>query len=79
MRKISIDGFKRVNRGTAKKLFEEGKSVYGVPCNLRPSVGVCALFDKNNGTFESIENAIMYYNCNSETGKTLWFYIPWDA
>lgn len=74
MRQISINGFNRITRTTAKKLFNAGKDVYGVPCNLRPSNQFCILFNPNRGSFDKIENEAIYYNCNSETGKTLWFY-----
>lgn len=74
MRQININGFNRVTRTTAQKLFNEGKNVYGVPCNLRPSNQYCILFNNTKGSFSHIENEAMYYNCNNETGKTLWFY-----
>lgn len=74
MRQIEVNGYKRITRVTAKKLFNEGKEIYGVPCNIRPGEYVEVTFNKKRGTFEEIENAGVYYNCNKETGRELWFY-----
>ena len=75
MQQVEINGFKRVDRGTAQRLFDKGHDVYGVPCNLSPSTGCCVLFNSKRGSFSQIENAAIYYNCNSEVGKKLWFYV----
>lgn len=73
--------FKRVTRTTAKKLYNMGKAVLLVPCNLNPDglfVGLYDLRKKESETpFETAVNAFEYYNCtNTETGRYTAFYIP---
>lgn len=73
--------FKRVNKKTAKKLYNDNKAVLLVPCNLNPNSFFIGLFDlRKNDDYASFEKAVSifeYYNCiNNETGHYAAFYIP---
>ena len=73
--------FKRITRTKAKALYNMGKAVLLVPCNLNPNnifVGFYDLRKEDSKTpFESAINAFEYYNCtNNETGRYTAFYIP---
>lgn len=70
----------RVDRRTARKLYDAGKPVWAQACKLSPN-GVWSLaFDATNAggeTFEQFESAFMYYNCTPETGKRVaWYARP---
>ena len=73
--------FKRITRAKAKALYNMGKAVLLIPCNLNPAnifVGFYDLRKEDNETpFENAVNAFEYYNCtNNETGYYTAFYIP---
>lgn len=73
--------FKRVTRTKAKALYNMGKAVLLVPCNLNPDSLFVGLYDlrkeENETPFETAVNAFEYYNCiNTETGRYTAFYIP---
>lgn len=71
--------FKRVNKATARKAYNNGLRVILCPCNLRPgSPWYCELdiSGKAPATFEAQVNAFEYYNLNRETGRYTAFYIP---
>ena len=79
MKKIELNGFKQISKGTAKKLFKAGKEFYICPCNL--VVGGCWHTQlrinpsETDGDFNKLLNAAQYYNCHPETGTYLRFYI----
>lgn len=83
MIKYNFNGLKRVNKTTAKKLYNAGINILIVPCKVNPttagtwSLGYC--LNKNNNNLDSFENAInnfIYYNCNyNELGKYPAYYI----
>ena len=74
---------KLISRPAARKLFNSGVTVWAVPCKCR--------FDMNNpwiipirfdpaekegeNAFERMVNEAVYYNCNSELGYYLHFYV----
>lgn len=75
--------FIKVQKRTAKKLYNSGKTIYLVPCNVYPSetnmwIKPC---DVNNAKeemadFDSIVNGFEYFNCNDrQTGRYTSFYI----
>ena len=72
--------FLRVNKTKARRLFNEGKTIYLVPCKVYPDprgmwiqpYDIDKKFDK---TFDTIVNSYEYYNCCPETGKVVAFYI----
>ena len=72
----------QVQKRTAKKLFNNGETIYLQSSNFHP-FGVwsrCLDTNKNNincidHNFETIVNEFEYYNCqNNETGKYTTFY-----
>lgn len=74
---------KRINKHKARKAYDNGLDVLFIPCNLNPLNRVFNLgiwenknLDGQYHDFEALYNAFSYYNCNSETGKYIAFYIP---
>lgn len=73
---------KRVQKRTAKRLYEAGKDVYFIPCNCNPenrffSLGIWEnkRLDGQYESFEKLCNGFSFYNCNdAETGKYIAFY-----
>lgn len=74
---------KRIPKNIAKSVYNHGLDVLLIPVNCNPvnpywNLGIW----ENNKlwgqeeTFEKLCNAFEWYNCNSETGKYIAFYIP---
>lgn len=69
----------QIQKRTAKKMYENGETVYLQTRNFSP-FGVwsqCFDVDKErsaNESFDSVINAFEYYNCNSESGLYTTFY-----
>ncbi len=86
MRKITIGGYERISKQTAKKMYDAGEDVYICPVNLRPDNMWMPATKMDRyypsaiqaaGELDFIEwaNEYQYYNCqNSETGRYLAFY-----
>ena len=79
MRDIRINGYKRITKRTAKKLYEMGHPILLCPVNLRPGgmwgIG-CFVIKKEGRTFEQDVSEFEFYNCyNSETGYYAAFYV----
>ena len=78
MKHYEIDGFKRITKQAAKKLYNDGKLVYFCPVNLRPGwpYNPQVLIDNSDdSSFEKAVIAFEWYNCiNTETGKYTAFY-----
>lgn len=72
-------GLIRVQRRTAKRLFEAGEEVFITPHKMRfsaqwnPPRIIAAV--RSESKFDDIVNSFIYYNCNTETGKYPSFYI----
>lgn len=77
---------RKVTKPMARKLYNEGKVIYLVPCkcrvnenkNLNSSIQVTSYGLKSQDgavSFETMLNRFEYYNCNNETGKYTHFYI----
>ncbi len=78
MRNISANGYKRITKRAAARLYEQGQPVLFCPVNLIPggAWGIGSIIIKEEGrTFEQVLNAFEYYNCNNETGKYTAFYV----
>lgn len=73
---------KQVNKTKARRMFNEGKELYMIPCNMRlnsPWGGPCRIVPKVfDNTFEQAVNVFEYYNCNAETGKYANFFVEVD-
>lgn len=72
--------FKRVNKATARRAYNNGLRVVMCPCNLRPGAPWypdIPVDNKSGATFETTLNAFEYYNIRGrETGRYTAFYIP---
>lgn len=68
----------KINKARARKLFNEGKQVWIVSCNLRPEYGILLNADCYQGLendFDKIVHCYEYYNCNRYSGYYSAFYI----
>lgn len=68
---------KKINKATARKLWEQGKEFWMCACNMRPECGnlIQPQYHKDFASFNVLYNNFCYYNCNSETGRYPAFYI----
>lgn len=73
---------KRINKITARKLWNEGHNFIIIPCNCSPK-GFGALYTETDLSIENIPrrsfdafvNEFECYNCNNKTGNYAAFYI----
>lgn len=84
---IQRNGLKRVRKDTARKLYNEGVTIYVTPCKSNPRGPFADWFewsldnfkareiDTSDCTFDTLCNQATYYNCNSVVGNYLAFYI----
>ena len=70
---------KQVNKTLARKLFNEGMTVYILPSNMRVNNAWTRPLDINKEmydmSFDKIVNSFEYYNCSNETGLYSHFLI----
>lgn len=78
MKQININGYKRITKKSAERLYNLGQPVLFCPVKLIPG-GVwgngCIVTKEEGRTFEQEVNAFEYYNCNNETGNYTAFYM----
>ena len=72
----------KVNRKTAERLINEGYTIKLIPCKVRlenlwiePSYVTLEKLNEWDTNFEKFVNAYSYYNCNSELGNHLAYYL----
>lgn len=68
----------RINKRIARKLFNEGKTLWITACNMRPEQGLlmnAGTYENELSDFDTFVNSFTYYNCNNETGRYPAFYI----
>jgi len=72
---------KSIQKRTARKLYEFGVQIYLHPCKMRfdnpwqpPLPYRLGEYDDNR-SFDEICNAFRYYNCDSERGKYIHFFV----
>lgn len=67
----------KINKATARKLFNEGKEIWMTACNMRPECGVLlnAPIYTDLTDFDKAVNAFQYYNCDYERGYRVAFYL----
>ena len=71
---------KRINMTQARKLYNEGTSIYLLPSKAVPdSIWIFPVKISHDVQtqcdFDTKVNAYHYYNCTEETGKRIHFYI----
>ena len=71
---------KRINMTQARKMYNEGTSIYLLPSKAVPgSIWILPVKisrdESNPHDFDGEVNAYRYYNCTAETGKRVHFYI----
>lgn len=82
MNKFSENGFSRVQKRTAKKLYEQGVTVYLSPCKMspasiwQPAMPISQQDEMGDSSFDIRINAFEYYNCgDGERGNYAAFYV----
>lgn len=69
---------KQIQKRTAKKLYDQGKTIYFQASNLRPFgvwQSIMLVTSKQEEiSFENLCNEYTWYNCDSERGKYINFY-----
>lgn len=70
---------KKINKSTARKLYNEGKEFWITACNMRPEYGILIgslSFEQMAGvSFDAMVNSFSYYNCDSERGRYPAYYV----
>lgn len=67
----------KITKGMARKLYNEGTEIMIIPDRTKVTSPLASWIVKpedNSVSFESVCNAIHYYNCSPKTGMTLAFY-----
>ena len=57
----------RINKRVARKLFNEGKTLWITACNMRPECGLlmnAGTYENELADFDTFVNSFAYYNCN---------------
>ena len=89
MQSVSVNGYRRLAKPTAKRLYNSGKTIYLVPCALRPGgawkpeIAIskadrsddASYFVSTKNDFESLVNEFAYYNCGNASGRYPAYYI----
>ena len=80
MRTIETHTYKRIDKRTARSLYNAGYTIYLVPCKIWPNdqgwIRPYPISKKENELFDNHVNAFEYYNCNyNEFGCYAAFYI----
>lgn len=81
MKKIHVNGYKRITKHAAFTAYKNGDTIYLCPVNFAPgSIWRPEMPIKNDTPrkWEAIINEFQYYNCNSKAGKYVAFYIMED-
>ena len=80
MNNIKVDGFTRVSKTKARRLFDENMAIYLIPakCRFTTTEFVVPIKICNGGdrSFDSIVNEFEYYNCNQELGRFRREFLP---
>jgi hypothetical protein len=81
MRDLDSGKYTRVRKDVARRLYNEGKTIYLTPSNVVASdsnswVKPLAIEQgEGNGEFDQRVNSFEYYNCNHELGYYINFWI----
>ena len=75
---------KKVNKTTARKMYNNGVTIYLLPSNVGLNsvwVSPCPVNNIDNNaiysprSFDAVINEFEYYNCNNELGRYTHYYI----
>ena len=91
MRRYVIDGWVRIDKRRARKLYDQGRPVLLCRVNMRPFGPWRMEYMAQKGTyapivndwetvvprskFDDVVNSFTYYNCNAETGRFPAYYV----
>lgn len=79
MHQVKMNGFKRVSKRVARRLYGAKQPIWLTNHKLIPANSYCWMaihqFDDNTYTFDSMVNNWMYYNANHEWGYYPAFYV----
>jgi len=81
MKPIETHIYKRVHKKRARSLYNAERTIYLVPCKVRPDdqgpwIRPYPICKKENEPFDNHVNAFEYYNCNfNKLGYYTAFYI----
>lgn len=71
--------YKKINKQKARRLYEEGKTIYLLPCKVRLNnlwIVPFPINKKDGSLFDRCVDYYEYYNCQyNETGKYSAYYI----
>lgn len=93
MNGLKINGYRRLSKTHARKLYEGGGTVYLVPCYMRPGgmwrpeVAISKgdrsedayYFAASECDFDRVVDEFMYYACKSGSGRYPAYYVREDA
>lgn len=73
MRNLDTKTYKRIRKDVARKLFQEGRTVYLTPSNVSADdtnlwIKPYPINNRDEKDFDVKVNQFEYYNCNSELG-----------
>ena len=78
MNKYIINGFERITKTAARKLYNNGGAVTVCPCKLAPgggwAVGV-TISNASGRDFQKVINEFIFYNCNAAAGYYPAYYM----
>lgn len=70
---------KKINKPTARKLYNAGHEIIVIPCKCKPGgawlTGAALSRDNTGREFDSLINEFEFYNCIPELGRRSAFYI----
>ncbi len=74
------DQYTRIRKDVARRLFNEGRTIYLTPSNVAVSdsnmwIKPYAIKNRSEKSFDDAVNAFEYYNCNYELGYYTNFWI----
>lgn len=78
MLNVEINGYKRIRKDEARRLYNEGTTIYLLPWKVYPDDNHPWIkpYKMEGGPFEKVVNEFEYYNCNiAELGYYAAYYI----
>ncbi len=76
MLQVETNGYKRIRKDEARRLYDDGVTVYLLPCKVYPDDNHPWIkpYRMDGRSFNQLVNEFEYYNCNNETGNYTAFY-----